>query len=253
MGKPALLLLQGGPGLRREYTLPNLRSLEESHQVYSFQYNGETLPEIFEDLFRQIQQASIQGPIDVLAHSWGSFVLFKLIRDYGFTSLRSVVFVTPAPSKWLGLMAAVERLQRLISERLSPEAQVQLAELKPDGDGPMDRQMIRLLRPCYVGNSIDAEKLQFDSYNRNIHMSVFGEMADYNYDSELASLSGQFALITGEMDFIQPNELKDFQLHARQSFHLPGVGHSPFVEKPDLFINSVRRFFESGTPELSAR
>lgn len=253
--KRSLLLLQGGPGLGKEYLNDGFAFLSASHDIKSFEYIGcgndmrasvPTLQLTLETLLHSIRsELPRPGSFDVITHSWGSYLLLELLRMDPRLTSGNLIFVTPCPASSQGFQSIGKNIQSFVSERISPQEQLRLNQLIPDSNGPNDKEYIRILKPCYVHNAENMHKLRFENYNRSTDDRISKAMGSYDQSQILAKVTNQTHLILGEFDFIRKADVSEHLTYSKSSTTLTEVGHSPFVEDPAAFARTITQLLNT--------
>ena len=149
--------------------------------------------------------------------------------------------------------------------RVSPEEYQQFETKKKSGGFAGDpvaecRAFLHFLRPAYFGDRSAMERMTFDECAREqerpdnvqkFFQALFASMGNWDWRREARSLSVPRLVVHGEKDFIPLAGSREWVAgnpNARLLV-LPGVGHHPFVERPDLFFPAADRFLNGAWPE----
>lgn len=141
----------------------------------------------------------------------------------------------------------------------SLQQRIQSGEFANDPEGRC-RANKRVFLTAFVGNPADVAKLNLDGcqYPNEWEESqgrwwdaLFASMGDWDYRKEARALAVPRLVLHGERDFIPLSGSRDWVAgnpHARLLV-IPGAGHFPHVEKPEVFFPAVERFLQGDWPE----
>jgi proline iminopeptidase len=158
----------------------------------------------------------------------------------------------------------LEEGMKTMTARADAPAKARLEERRKAGefDGKPEeycREDRRVSLVAFVADPRDAEKLELDSCrfaNEQAERqgpwwgALFGSMGDWDYRREAAALTVPRLVIHGERDFIPIGGSREWAAgnpNARLLV-IPGVGHFPHVEKPDVYFPAVEQFLSGGWP-----
>lgn len=244
--KRKLLLLQGGPGLSNEYLRDEFSFCSKDYEIKTLEYPGceagsASKASSMGQIVKKISDftANFGGDFDVLAHSWGSYVLLETFRTHPNFTSGKLLFLTPTPATWDALLKVGQKIQKFKETKLSKKVQQRLTELKPDGNGPEDREYIQLIKPLYVRDEKFVQSLKFIHYNQAVETDLFSEMTGYSQEAVLRKLKNQIYVLLGDSDFISKEDLKDLCIVAKKTAVFQNCGHSPFVEDRVGFSKAV--------------
>jgi pyruvate dehydrogenase E2 component (dihydrolipoamide acetyltransferase) len=184
---------------------------------------------IAEDIAAQLDERGVEE-IHLVGHSLGGAAALALIAS-GRVSVRSLALIAPA-----GLGAPVSRgfTQALLEARSQVEMQAVLEQLVAD--------------PAHLPHALAAASLKQleDGDNRDtlsrMEQALFGQGRAFDQSAVLARLSIPVRVIRGAADCVIP-QVGAKMLPAQVALHvIPGIGHMPQIEAPDLV---ARLLFEN--------
>lgn len=239
--KPHLLVIHGGPGLDHRYLVDGLSFLTPHRSVVFYDQVGVSQKDwqeavLFDDYMEQLKQQinTIQKPYGIIAHSWGTILVYELIKRGWHEGLKEVIFITPAP---LTRKEYDDRFATFFS-KIPKKDIVQVLSIKD----PL-KQVIAAL-PYYLANSAHASRINIVSYNQKLAHCLMNQLKDYNYIDVLASLPQKTIWITGDVDFLGlPKEIGSEHIAV-----VPAAGHYVFYENPLVFQSKVLNFLKSLEP-----
>jgi proline iminopeptidase len=158
----------------------------------------------------------------------------------------------------------LEEGMKTMAARADVAAQARLEERRKAGEfegNPENycREDRRVSLVAFVADPRVVEKLELDSCRFKNEQAesqgawwgaLFGSMGDWDYRREAAALAVPRLVIHGEKDFIPFGGSREWAAanpNARLLV-IPGVGHFPHVEKPDVFFPAVEQFLSGGWP-----
>jgi proline iminopeptidase len=166
---------------------------------------------------------------------------------------------TPRRTPYLdeGMKTMAARADAVAQERLRKRREAGEFAGNPEAYCREDR---RVSLVAFVADPRDVEKLELDSCrfaNEQAERqgawwgALFGSMGDWDYRREAAALTVPRLVIQGEKDFIPMAGSREWAAgnpNARL-FVIPGVGHFPHVEKPEVYFPAVETFLRGGWPD----
>jgi pimeloyl-ACP methyl ester carboxylesterase len=243
---PVLLVVHGGPGMDYSYMVKGLAEAGKSRTLVYYEQTpvrgtsieGASAQRQVEELagiVGHLAQAE-NGPVGLLAHSWGTYLALELVReDAG--GISHLVLVNPAPLTWERLGAAGERLV----SRVQPEHISEVERLEAVGTEEAGLVVIQLIGSAYVAPEFRHKIFpRFDRYNPAVNAAVLGSVEGYDQIS-ITSRFGNAALslIYGDSDFLLPGDTAELQPFARHVVTLSNCGHFPFDEQPAALIEAL--------------
>jgi proline iminopeptidase len=253
---PVLLVQPGGAGWGGDATIyvETLQPLEAAHTVVYYDPRGigrsgrstdpalYTLDEYVEDLEALREHLGLEA-LNLAGHSHGGFVALKYALAYPervdrLLVLNSGTFVGELPPGWLEARTGYE------------EAQARLAAtdttLTPD---ELHAEFIRSLSPVAHFRDYEPVREIVDELlaRTNFSAEPFQQYASESFDirDQVGEIRTATLIVIGDDDypFLQEGS---YQLHERipgaQLFVVPGSGHWPAIERPDLFFPAVLQF-----------
>jgi pimeloyl-ACP methyl ester carboxylesterase len=239
-----ILLVQGGPGFSHDYLSEPLAPLAATHPFVWIDDGREggapRAPNAFDASVAACADAicntAREGPISVVAHSWGCLVLLAAMNlpERAESLSRQIaggVLINPAPldRRSLDRVAAEVRGRTPWMTRLAFLYDLCIAR---DTDAAMTR-----LLPSYGGS--DAVRgevhlgLDIKSYAR-----VMKDAGDYRI-APPASVLSHFTLLRSERDITPVAFVESIAANVKRVVTLPDTGHFPMFDKPGEFAAAV--------------
>jgi proline iminopeptidase len=262
---PVLLVQPGGAGWGGDATIyiETLHPLEAAHTVVHYDPRGigrsdrsedpalYTLDEYVEDLEALRRHLDLDS-FDLAGHSHGAFVALKYAMAYPERLDRLLVlnggaFVRDLDPGWMetreGYEAAQARLAAVDTTWTPDEAQAELIRSLVPVLHFHDYEPVRRT----VEELLDRTRFSSGPFQR-----FSGELEAFDLRDSVAGIRTPTLIVIGDDD---PPDLREgsYLLHERipraQLFVVPGCGHWPAIECPDLFFPAVLRFLEMAPRE----
>ncbi len=231
------IFLAGGPGLSASYASALLTRSNFAKNWRYFEQPGCDGVEAHEPVTAQavaeaarafVEEQAADGPVSLVAHSWGAWLALGLLRRLQVDRFVRVVLLHPAPPTKAGLDEAVGSL----FARLRPEAMAQIGPLMTRTDLAAGREAMQALLPAYCGRETDLPDLDLQLHPLVFH-GVNATLGDFDQRPVLAAHRDRITLVFGEDDYITP------ELYARHAGPLEAFdvatlkgGHFGFLEDP---------------------
>lgn len=207
---PALVLLQGGPGLTSRSVAPIAERLQDDFRVIRFEHNGWTVRDILEQM-DAVREDLGEECWYVLGHSWGAAL--------------ATLYATAYPNRVRGLV-------------LAHPLEISSAFCDSGDDAPCggDEQ-------CAEEHDADVAAMLWEDLEAECPDAT-GE----GYD--LAPVARQIAtptlVLLGERDAIdQRSGQRWAELSSAELVSMPGAGHWSFLDRPAEFQRTVTAFLMS--------
>jgi proline iminopeptidase len=255
---PVLLIQPGGAGWGGDATIyiETLQPLEAAHTVVYYDPRGigrsgrsvdptlYTLDEYVEDLETLRQHLGL-NTFSLAGHSHGGFVALKYALAYPeridrLLVLNSGAFVRDLDLDWLETREGYEAAQARLAATDTT--------LAPD---ELHAEFIRSLVPVvhfYDYKSVHPiveEILARTAFSAEPFQQFERELARFDIRDQVAEIRTPTLIVIGDDDLPDLRE-GSYLLRARipgaQLFVVPGCGHWPAIERPDLFFPAVLRF-----------
>lgn len=238
VGRP-VIVLQGGPGFSHHYLTDPLRCLEAKYRFVvpsAADTSGRTAVRNFDEdvstFCRVANDLGGEGPLRVLAHSWGGLVLLAALTPrYGSQLSRSFgggVIVTPLPAARDGLDAVAQGFRARIPLRVKASA------LCHAGITGNTERLMRLLLPFYGTDIRVSADFRF-GLNLRHYFKAHASVGRYAFEIDDDALRGMTLVIT-ERDITPPNLVQDLTSRAGNVVQLLNCGHFPMIEQPERFL-----------------
>lgn len=242
-GEP-LIVIHGGPGLEHTYLVDWLLPLSKKRTLIFYDQLGcgvdktppgevtaDALAEQLEFIIESIQ-TSIDGRLGFITHSWGAYLLYRIIQmGYG-NQLHPAVLISPVGLTRARFEDSGKRLMKRIPEEVVKEAQ-RLATVEGD-----DTAVMRALYPYYMDENSDKVVLQFGSYNEAVYEQIMSSLGDYDYRSIGPKLPKSTVLIYGDQDIEIAEATKEIRSYS-SLYMIKNSGHFSFAEQPKDFIDII--------------
>jgi proline iminopeptidase len=264
-GSGSVLVIQpGGAGGGMDATIyvETLRPLEEAHTVVYYDPRGigrsgrsdparYTLDEYVKDLEALRRHLGIDA-LDLAGHSHGGSVALKYALAYPERVARLLLFNSSGP------FAREPDPNWLTAHDGFQTAQVRWAamdtKLTPD---ELHAEFIRIFLPALhfydyepVRQCVEA-LLARTTFSAEPFQQFEREMATFDIRDRVAEIRNPTLIVIGDHDAPDVRE-GSYLMHERiagaQLFVVPGCGHWPSIERPDLFFPAVMRFLAATRP-----
>jgi proline iminopeptidase len=262
-----LLVIHGGPGLTSGY-LESFAALSDARPVFMWDQldcgrsDRPKNPDLwalerFVEELDLVRAALTPGPVHILGHSWGTTLAMEWLVSRRPTGIASVTFASPCLStpRW------IEDTRALVA-RLSPDAQVAIAEAEQTGNFGtpgyqaavwgewMRAHIVRRLPLASVESLIGS----LAEMNANLEMleymwgpsdfTVTGTLRSFDRTSELGSLNMPVLFHCGEFDEACPDTVREqagLTPNAEVAV-IAGAGHLTMIDAPELANGTIRNF-----------
>lgn len=261
-GEP-VMILHGGPGLDHTYLLPQMAQLARDYQLifYDQRATGRssgnpdaasiTIDNFVEDL-EGLRQTLNLDKMNLMGHSWGGLLaMFYAIRYPN--NLNSLILVGSAGASWEFRPAFSSNLQRRMTEtdRLTLHALEVSEGFRKRTPETMNAFFKALFRPYFHDRRLsDQLTIQLNERTAKNNLAVnslmWSQLGNYDIHAELSTLDLPTLIIHGDSDPV-PIEFAR-QIHESiadsEFILLENSGHFPYIEQPEAFFGSVRRFLD---------
>lgn len=260
---PGILCVPGGPGRASTY-LENLGGLDGTHTLHLLDSRGSgqsplpadrgslAFPRLADDV-EDVRAALALDPADVLAHSAGCPVALLHAARHPDV-VRRLVVVTPSgrPFGWTPDDLETIRAARA-GEPWYAEA-AEAAEIAPTANPALRRELDRAMRPLWYGRWDDRTQAHAAGADEQVSLrAAAGYLPGPDYDpaeaaASLQQITASVLVVVGELDAMTGVAVADRLVAAIPDARvavLPGAGHFPWVDAPEVFCETVAGFFAS--------
>jgi proline iminopeptidase len=260
-GEP-VVVVHGGPMLDHSYLLPHLAPLAETHELIFFdqRLSGRSAPHVdsasvriatFVEDIEQLRRSLGLDRIHLMGHSWGGLLAMHYAIRYP-QNLRSLIL--------LNSMSASSEIWRqeetVLAQRITAADSIEREAIRQtEAFARQDPEAIaRMLRVSYRPQFSDTSRINElqlyvpDDYAQRsrqfAHMMV--DLTDFDLHADLADVTVPTLILYGSHEPAAElsGPLLDRQLPNSELVILEGVGHFPFIEQPEAFIDAVSSFLE---------
>jgi proline iminopeptidase len=266
---PVLLIQPGGAGWGGDATIyiETFRPLEAAHTVVYYDPRGigrsgrsdaalYTLDEYVEDLEALRRHLGI-GAIDLAGHSHGGSVALKYALAYPERLARLLLFNSSGPFArdpdpgWLtahdGFQTAQTRWDAVDTTLTPDELQAEFIRIFLPALHFYDYEPVRqTVEALLARTTFSAEP--FQQFDR--------EMATFDIRDRVAEIASPTLIVMGDHDAPDVREgshLMNERIPGAQLLVIPGSGHWPWIERPDLFFAAVMRFLATTPPATAGQ
>jgi pimeloyl-ACP methyl ester carboxylesterase len=138
--------------------------------------------------------------------------------------------------------ARLEQAMQRLADRFPAEVLEQYDQLLSTANADDAVKAMNLLLPNYVFSKKNIPAIEFAAYNTEIEQRVNESVGEFDLRQVGSFLPRKTLIIYGEGDFEKPDNTKELQGQPTKVVVLPEVGHFPFAEKPQQFIDTVTQF-----------
>jgi proline iminopeptidase len=267
---PPLVTLAGGPGISHHGFHPYFGRMRGYATVIYFDPRGRgdsdeaSTYRVADDVrdIESLRRGLSLEKIDLLGVSYGAHlaVAYALERPQ---RVRKLVLVSPI----VGRMAWASHLKALLE---APGMEGVLKQIRREheqvllSDPDTAERLIRTLLPLYWCEPDDARflastsrsrhrvaKQNFDVYEAIVGRpfgELNGDLAGSEVETRLGEIEAPVLIIKGDCDRVVSEAHVDWlagQLSHAQKLAFPNAGHSPFIDEPQLFADTVEAFLTS--------
>lgn len=259
--RPIVLLLHGGPGFDHAYFKPSPSALTGAAQLVYLDQRGQgrsdrvpvescTIEQMADDAAAFCSTLGIKRPA-VLGHSFGGFVALHLALRHPDV-VGSLILVDTAASS-ADMAGAIERLE----ERHGAEAR---AAAEPVFGGDFSEEamadFMRLVAPAYVHDPDKVEPVLEtwgrSSFNPEVAAHYFRNLAGlYDVRDRLGGIQVPTLVVVGEHDWLIPPSASRViaeGIAGAELVVIPAAGHFSFIERSEVYADTVRRFLSAPVP-----
>lgn len=244
-GSP-LVVVNGGPGFSHKYIYEAFKNYifprtlifydqlgaGRSYATGSVLHAGHLVSQL-KDLILGLS-ADRATKIDLIAHSWGAFLVYNLLRNAVVADkIGQIVFIEPLPPDNLGFDAILANLFAKIPPDVIDHYN-RLIESDP-GNG---LSAYRLILPYYFSNKSKTSLLSLNCFHADTMASVYDTLGEFDFGGDLSRLSEKIFLILGEDSFISVDNLPALNSGSNTRI-IKGAGHYPFIEDPKAFFDII--------------
>lgn len=270
-GTDTIVALHGGPGVGHEVLAPDLESLAERHTVIYYDQRGggrSGLPDttllgmdrFVEDLDAVRRHFGMERMV-LLAHSFAPLLAASYARTYPDRVERMIFLGGLGPRREDAVVFARVRAEqrdsaqtlrwREIVRRFRAGTQAEVVEACRENKAMMDAIVAAQGWPKPRGTSCGAPPEAVLYGYRYTGQILPRRMGDYDFTRELGSLPAPLLVITGDRDEtpVPAHRAWVEAVPDGRLLVIPGGGHYPHVESPDVFYPAVDVFLAGGWPE----
>lgn len=270
-GPDTIVVINGGPGVGHEVLAPDLAPLEARHTVVYYDQRGggrSGLPDTtvlgmdrFVDDLDAVRRHLGMERMSLLAHSFGPLIAAAYARTHPEQVERMVFFGGLGPRRAdadaFSRTRAAQRdsAQVLrwqdITRRLRSGTPAEAVQACHENTALMNEIVAAEGWPVRRGTSCNApaEAVVFGS--RYTGRMLQRSLGDYDFTRDLAALPAPLLVITGDRDETPVPAHRAWAAavpHGRLLL-IPGGGHYPHIERPDVFYPAVDAFMAGGWPD----
>jgi len=270
-GADTIVVINGGPGVGHEVLAPDVAPLEARHTVVFYDQRGggrSGLPDttmlgmdrFVEDLDALRRHLGMKR-MSLLAHSFGPLIAAAYARTHPERVERMIFFGGLGPRREDATAfartraaqrdSAQERRWQEIARRLRSGTLAEAVDACRENTALMNELVAAEGWPVRRGTSCDApaEAVLYGSrYTSRILPRSLGE---YDFTRDLAGLRAPILVITGDRDEtpVPAHRAWAAAVPNGRLLLIPGGGHYPHIERPDVFYPAVDAFMAGGWPE----
>jgi proline iminopeptidase len=270
-GPDTVVALHGGPGVGHEVLAPDLEPLTERHTVIFYDQRGggrSGLPDttllgmdrFVEDL-EAVRRHFGMERMTLLAHSFGPLLAASYAREHPGRVERMVFVGAIGPRREDGNAyaqntaqqrdtARERRWQGIIRGFLEGTPQEAVAACR-DYEAMNDEAAAAEGRPTGRGTSCDAPAEAVLYGYRYTSQITPRRLGAWDFTGVLGAVRAPLLVITGERDEtpLAGHRAWAAAVPEGRLLVIPGAGHGPHVERPDVFFPALDAFLAGGWPE----
>lgn len=250
---PSCLLVHGGPGTDHAYFRPWMDELGCDLRLVYYDHRGHgrserrnpkegTLEQLVDDM-EGLRQALGLGKIVLLGSSFGGFLSLLYAVRYG-QHLSRLILVGAASSHHFRERADANAEARATSEIKAALRRMWDGSIKSDEDY---RKAFETIMPLYFYRREDASKMNKETiYRIDIRNFIIQtQIPRFDVRGQLKEIQVPTLVTVGRHDWICPVDQAEIihrGIAGSQLAIFERSGHNPFIEEPESFFATVRRF-----------
>jgi proline iminopeptidase len=274
-GPDTIVVLHGGPGFNLEGIRPDLTPLARHHALIYFDQRGggrSEMPDalqltagaMIEDV-EALRRAYRLDRLTLLGHSWGGGLAVLYAAHYP-GRVRRLILVSPIPPRWKPYMDQSIATQALRHDSAESARLALLDSMQAIAPDPQQvcREMARIMVRGFTATPEAARRVRGDVcagtpeniramavVNGRIWQSLVNgppPEGDYDWRPLAARVSAPTLVVHGEADPFPLAGSEEWvqALPAARLVVVPGAGHFPHAERPELFFPPVEEFLAEG-------
>ena len=272
-GPDTVLVLHGGPGLNLEGLRPDLTPLARRHALLYFDQRGSgrsempdtlhlTAASMVEDI-EAVRRAFRLSRLTLLGHSWGGGLAVLYAARYSDQVRRMILVgpVPPVPDPYFAQYEAGAKA-RVSSAETTRQAQLDSIQKVAPDPYPACRESNRIFLRGVAASPALADRIKGDLcagtatnlrlmgvLNRVVWASLWNTEDSLGYDWRpmATRIKVPTLVVHGDQDPLPLAGSEEWVrvLPTVRLVVIPGAGHYPHAEQPELFFPPVERFLDS--------
>ncbi len=197
------------------------------------------LHDLAEYLWELLESLSLQDPV-LVGYSMGGALTLKCLADHP-KKIKDAILIAPAGVRkphplWQRLIARTTLNLPLLKRYLFPRAMASSVKERPE----------EILQIIYNSMHItkDPEWKEF----QEVVMTTTKDLLSFSVQDRLHHIQTRLLAVWGAEDFLEPAVLADILRKKKADVEvtvIPGCGHQPMFERPDVLIEAMDRFLSS--------
>lgn len=242
-----IIVINGGPGLSFHYMEDIFLQLIENNNLNiefiffnqigidytkaNFQITANSSVKLFTELIEKLGFEEY----DILAHSWGAYLIYASIYDNLLTRLpNKILLLNPVPMDKVNYdLVGTKLVNRIPKNDL--EKIIELTNINTLESGA---ELMSIALPYYSGRTKNLPNIKFE-YNIDNYNNIANSLDNFDFTNSLKEKLEKFIFILGEDDYIQQS---DFKLINNNIFYLKG-GHFSFIDDFQGFENIIKKLY----------
>jgi proline iminopeptidase len=269
-GPDTIVVINGGPGVGHEVLAPDVVPLEARHTVVFYDQRGggrSGLPDttalgmdrFVEDLDAVRRHLGMER-MSLLAHSYGPLIAASYARAHPERVERMIFFgglgprrddaIAFARARTAQRDSAQERRWQDIARRLRSGTLAEVVDACRENTALMNELVAAEGWPVRRGTSCDAPAEAVLYGSRYPSRMLSRSLGEYDFTRDLAGLRAPILVITGDRDEtpVPAHRAWAAAVPNGRLLLIPGGGHYPHIERPDVFYPAVDAFMAGGWP-----
>lgn len=227
------LVISGGPGLSNNYLKEHLSKIDAEKFIFIDLFGSpesDTKKPSLNDIYLQIQQAyekEDNSSCGILTHSFGNFLILEMINNNMISPL-CLLMLNPIPLKFEKWQASLSK----ISSKVTEEDLKKINDLSSNG---LFTELFSVLVKYYTHNSNVLDfVIPFDGTACDF---VSNQVYEFDHSKVLNEIKFPVIRIEGESDSFYT----DKKLLSKSTYVINNVGHFPFIENYDAFLEVFKK------------
>lgn len=264
-GKPAMIVLHGGPGLGCNYLLPQMRELADDSAVifYDQRGTGKSISDNtwqdypFKTYIEDLEAIRAFFELDtftLLSHSWGSILSAYYAATYPWR-IHSMIYVNSVPISSTDYFAFVKHRSEIVNQNKSELDALHASPEFAQGDPTTIEKYYRTYFKSYFAKPELADTLTLKMSpeaainNFKIYDLFLADEKKHPFDlyPEMKKINKKSLIVAGDKDVIPLHYMEKLHtsIPASELVFIKNCGHFSYIDQPEILFQSIKKFLAS--------